>query len=40
VTLPERTEFHEDFLMPAPPVPPVPPMPPMPGGGAGPGTIE
>jgi len=43
VTLPERQEFHEDFLMPAPAVPPAPPMPampPMPGGGGGPATFE
>lgn len=45
VTLPERQQFHEDFLMPAPGVPPAPPMPampPVPGGapGPGPGTFE
>jgi len=42
VTLPERTEFQEDFMMPAPPVPPTPPLPPLPGVGVGPGpgTVE
>jgi len=38
VTLPERPEFNEDFVMPPiPPVPPLPPVPPAPGGA---GTFE
>jgi hypothetical protein len=31
VTLPERPEFQEDFLMPQmPPIPAIPPVPPTP----------
>lgn len=40
ITMPERPEFDEDFMMPVPPVPPVPPQPPMAPMGSGGGTFE
>jgi C-terminal processing protease CtpA/Prc len=40
VTMPERPEFHDDFMGVMPPGPPVPPMPAMPGSPGGPGTDE
>jgi C-terminal processing protease CtpA/Prc len=40
ITMPERPEFHDDFMGVMPPVPPVPSMPAIPGSPAGSGTDE